>query len=128
MAFEGTAFLQLADWLTANAGTNQLPVSAEAAYRSAVSRAYYGAFLTAMALLVRRQEYKPAGDASDHSAVMRAYQTHNSHARRQIGTWLDRLRGRRNRADYDLLLDATMDIATAATRDARKVLDYLATQ
>ena len=128
MPFDWSEYLDLADWLARNAGTDGLQVSAEAAQRSAASRAYYSAFQSSMALLVRRREYRPVGDGSDHGAVARAYQSHVAVARRQIGTWLDRLRDRRRRADYDSEMVNASAMATASVSDARNVLTYLQSQ
>src|SRR6476660_3411905 len=102
MSFSWSEYLDVAEWLAQNAGTEQLPLPSEAVQRSAVSRAYYSAFQSALALLVQRGEYQPKGLASDHGDGVRCYRTHGAHPRRQIATWLERLRDRRRKADYEI--------------------------
>jgi uncharacterized protein (UPF0332 family) len=125
MPFDWSEYVGFAEWLVANAAN--LP-SPEAARRSAVSRAYYGAFQSALALLLRKKEYEATGDAKEHGNVQRAYQQHQNAPRRQIGTWLGRLRDRRNRADYEAEMDDPARVAQASVHDARQVLTYLKTQ
>jgi len=125
MRFDWSEYVELADWLVVNGATLRSP---EAAQRSAVSRAYYGAFHSALALLIRKDGYQPSGDAKDHGNVTRAYQHHHAAPRRQIGTWLDRLRDQRRRADYDAEIVDSAGVAVASVRNARQVLRYLGTQ
>jgi uncharacterized protein (UPF0332 family) len=125
MAFDWSEYVELADWLTKNAADLR---SREAAHRSASSRAYYCAFHAAMSLLVRRNEYQPNGDGSDHGNVVRAYQGDRRTPRRQIGTWLARLKDQRRKADYEAEITDPSGMATASVHDARQIMTYLATQ
>ena len=125
MPFDWSEYLELADWITKNAADLRSP---EAAHRSAISRAYYCAFNSALALLVRKREYQPTGEGKDHGNVVRAYQQHAAPPRKQIGTWLGRLRDRRRRADYDAEIVDPGGAATASVRDARQVMTYLTAQ
>lgn len=86
-------FLQVADDLASG--------SLEAEWRSAVSRAYYAAFLVARDVL-RRAGFRPPGDTASHAYVSRRLS--NSSHPHIIGAG-DRLRDMRRArgwADYDL--------------------------
>ena len=74
MAFDWSDYLVLSDWLM---GEGIAP-SDEAKYRSAISRAYYAAFHSGMGLLIRKKEFVPSGEGTDHGAVLRVYQRHTS--------------------------------------------------
>jgi len=128
MAFGWGDFIDLAEWLAANAGTAQLAAYSDAVYRTSISRGYYGAFQLAMALLVQKGEYTPTNQGEDHGAVIRSFQRHQGRPRQQIGAQLDRLRDRRRRADYDLI--SFQDPASAArasvqqAKEIRRALQF----
>lgn len=128
MAFDWSAYRSLSEWLVTNANSEQLPVPGDAAIRTAVSRAYYSAFHASLDLLVRKGEFTPTGDGSDHGKIVYAFQTHTNAPRKQIGTWLDRLKNRRRLADYEAEATVDLNMAKAALADARRVSEYLATQ
>lgn len=90
--FNPLDFLKLAEEL-------KLSVEDEAKIRTAISRAYYAAFLKAREWL-RAKEWPVYGDARDHREVPNGL-------RRQVGKSasdnLGFLRRRRNNADYDLI-------------------------
>jgi len=92
---DGQAFIQLAGKLVAAAAAD------EAAGRSAVSRAYYGAFHLAMAFLRDLGVVVPA-NAYAHAAVQR-YLIGSGHAdAQQAGMTLASLHSDRLKADYQL--------------------------
>ena len=94
----GDELIALAGNLAVNTGLG----TDEARFRSAVSRAYYGAFHLSCALLsdfgitVRR-------NADGHSEVYRALWATQVREAQQVARLLSSLRSERNRADYDLL-------------------------
>ena len=91
-SFDPKGFLDLAKSLADNPGGGQ------AEYRSALSRAYYAVFLTARESLVAQKIISPTMSPSDHPLVISALRAINT----TVGNQLDKLRTKRNRADYDL--------------------------
>jgi uncharacterized protein (UPF0332 family) len=89
----GRDFLVLANRLAA--------ASTEAEWRSAVSRAYYGAFHEARQLLTELGFTVPRDDRAHKYLSFRLSNAGNPLAR-LAGSELDILRGDRNAADYDL--------------------------
>lgn len=98
--FEWSTFLQLADELVARDGTDSV---AEACWRSAISRAYYGAFHHALAYAKIYENYQPPrkdeGSAHwhliDFIGKIPAYRQH-----KQIHDLMKSLRDARVLADY----------------------------
>jgi uncharacterized protein (UPF0332 family) len=92
---DATAFIALAGKLAA------APAAEEASYRTAVSRAYYGAFHAARLFLVELG-FKPVGNANVH-AFVRHYLNGSNHPDASLAAGqLADLQAARNRADYDL--------------------------
>ncbi len=97
MAFDWREYLSLATALRGQSGEGY---SVEACDRTAVSRAYYSAFRTALNYAQTEQGFIPKRDASDHARVAR-------HFRQMGGRWavvadaLEDLRHWRNQCDYD---------------------------
>ena len=100
-----TDFLELAARLMAD-GT-------EAAYRTAVSRAYYGAFHAAVMLIKEMGVSLPIGPES-HQKVRYCLMESGEAAGVQAGDSLQILRQDRNRADYDL--DASVAFSAHSAR------------
>lgn len=101
MPFTWKAYLELAHFLYSQA----VSPSAEAAYRSAVSRAYYAAFCHVRNYARDQLGFTPRYDADDHGRL-RAFL--NKGKTRILASRLDRLRQWRNECDY--LNDLQMDI------------------
>ncbi len=101
-------FLEVADELATGAH--------EAHWRSAVSRAYYGAFHVGRELLVRCGFIVPEDDKAHAYVYMRLSNSGHPDVV-QAGTWLDDLRRVRNRADYRL--KDVFNQADAIDRDQR---------
>jgi uncharacterized protein (UPF0332 family) len=92
---DGTAFIALAGKLAA------VPAADEANYRTAVGRAYFGAFHLARTFLVELG-FKPVANANIH-AFVRHYLQGSNHADASLAAaQLADLQAARNRADYDL--------------------------
>lgn len=111
MAFEPVQFYELASALYHDQPDN------EAARRTVVSRAYYGAFLAA-----RECSGVTTTTASVHEAVIRQF-----HERRQtkVANRLGELRKLRNEADYDLRTTVTSLQAGKALERALGLLEEL---
>lgn len=113
-----TDFLELAARLMAD-GT-------EAAYRTAVSRAYYGAFHAAVMLIKEMGVSLPIGPES-HQKVRYCLMESGEAAGVQAGDSLQILRQDRNRADYDLDASVAFSAHSALLRinRARAVIGLL---
>ena len=88
--FDPIEFLQVAEHLRLG--------KTEGEWRSAISRAYYAAFLQAREVLLANRAISLTATGQDHAAVIRAILARN----RSRGTSIDRLRVLRNHADYDV--------------------------
>jgi hypothetical protein len=95
MAFDWRDYLKLAQWLQANTPPG---ISQEAAFRCAISRAYYAAFGHACNYATDYLGFAPRNDADDHGRL-RAHL--KSRRRQKVSEALDRLRDWRNHCDYD---------------------------
>ncbi len=75
--------------------------SEDACLRSAISRAYYAAFVSARNLGRDRGYFVPTGRGTDHGLVRNYFRFHRDRRFRAIGANLDRLLQDRAKADYD---------------------------
>jgi len=112
MAFAWSEFLAVARALAETPDTAGLGFSAEAAHRSATSRAYYAAFCSARGYASAHLSFAPTGTGSDHSGLRRHLLTNNRH---QLAQTLSRLQQWREQCDYD---DAEIPNAAQMARDA----------
>jgi uncharacterized protein (UPF0332 family) len=85
--------------------------------RSAVSRSYYAAYCVARNHLRTEGAY-----INKHWELWDAYRKHTDAARKQIGVDGDRLRARRNNADYDDVLTDTPKKAAVAVVMATSIV------
>jgi uncharacterized protein (UPF0332 family) len=92
---DGTDFIALAGRLAA------VPAANEATYRTAVSRAYYGAFHVARSFLVELG-FQPLGNANVHGFVRRYLSGSDQPETALAAAELGDLQMARNRADYKL--------------------------
>lgn len=74
----------------------------EAAYRSAVSRAYYAAFCTARTIVSEKDNKSFYSD--EHRSLQDYLTTHSNKTRKSIGNRLKQLHQLRKQADYDDIL------------------------
>ncbi|MBX7103666.1 MAG: HEPN domain-containing protein [Gemmataceae bacterium] len=113
----GRAFLATAEMLAS--------ASDEAAWRSAVSRAYYAAFHTACEYF-RLMGFRVPREERAHKYT--AFRLNNSGhpIAERLGLKIDRLRSARNRADYDLDRPFDSDIANDNVDIGREIVDALA--
>jgi uncharacterized protein (UPF0332 family) len=111
-------FLTLAQDLTGQ--------STEAAWRTAVSRAYYAAFHVARDLLEGLGFTVPHADPAHGYLWLRLANCGDPNVQ-QAGNRLNRLRGERNTADYDLTRSVVQATATALAQLAGAVIRVLDT-
>lgn len=100
MSFNWVDYLTFASALVNDPET---PGPSEAALRSAISRAYYAAFKSALEFAAS-EGYQSRGSGDDHSSVRAHFRTHSpdpDNQRKAVSTYLDRLSKARNQADYD---------------------------
>jgi uncharacterized protein (UPF0332 family) len=122
VTFPWSEFSRLASWLVDEG--SRCP-SEEAAHRSAISRAYYAAFRTALDWGERRKLLKPTGTGADHEAVIGTLRRQVSPVAKRTGVQLDRLRRQRARADYEAVFLNVAREARAAVAEADSVLQQL---
>lgn len=96
MVFAWSEFLNIARFLHFQGKGNSIPQ--EAAYRCAVSRAYYAAFCHSLCYATIRMQYIPEKNEKDHTKL-------RVHLLRRglpdVSLNLDQMRQWRNRCDYD---------------------------
>lgn len=99
MAFNWKDFLIFAENIEPTASNVQ---PREAALRSAVSRAYYAAFCSAMEF-AKLSGFEPTHRAEDHTRIRQHFLKTKSSDKKltSIPTLLNRLQGYRRQADYD---------------------------
>ena len=123
MSFDWADYLKLAEALTRDPAS---PGPEEASLRTAISRAYYAAYRSASTLAAGRGEIIPTGLASDHGLVINHFRNATDPVRQKIGASLSRLRGNRNKADYDdVFRGQPADTARSSIALARNILSGL---
>jgi hypothetical protein len=91
-----------------------------------MSRAYYAAFCSARNLAGNREGLALTGQGDDHWRVINHYRNASDPLRQKIGANLSRLRGNRNKADYDDVLSGRpAATAQSSVTLARNVLTAL---
>jgi len=111
MAFDWAEYLKIARFLQEQGGNR---LSEEAAFRCAVSRAYYAAFCHARNYARDRHGFSPKYTADDHSLVRRHFQSRRAAG---IAIKLDSLRQWRNSCDYS---DAVPNLAVLLSSTSTK--------
>jgi len=101
-----------------NLAEDLLDQSEESCFRSAVSRAYYGAFCIARNV----KGFKDFTGANIHWKVINEYKNSSDKNERNIGRILDKLRRARNNADYNEDKPVTRGIAERAVISAKYIL------
>ncbi len=97
MSFNWSEYLGLAQQL---AGKAQISATQESRLRSAISRAYYAAFILARNYL-RDEESISIPEKQSHKFVIEQFKNSSEKVRQTIGKNLARLRFSRNKADYN---------------------------
>lgn len=94
MSFQWSDYIDIARFLLANVGV----INEEAAYRSAISRAYYAAFCHAKYFAKDNFGFEPSDSAEDHRDLKDHFQRSGKN---DVFRKLQRLRQWRNSSDYD---------------------------
>ena len=119
MSFNWEDFITLAEYLE----LNDYPPE-EAAQRTAVSRAYYGAYCLARNFAEATGEIIIKGKAEDHSEVIEFYEA--KPAFQQVASCLREMRRWRNECDYDNNNLKRLDrLCFSAKTNAHKVITLL---
>ena len=121
MSFDWSEYLALAQQL---AGKANISATQESRLRSAISRAYYAAFIQARNFL-RDREGVVIPTLSAHQFVIRQFSNSPDALRQEIGSNLKLMRYYRNQADYDDILDQLPRKARATLKLAAKVIQDL---
>ncbi len=98
MSFDWAEFNELARELIGHPGLNS---TVDAVCRTAISRAYYAAFCTALVYLVYVDNVYIDTSRDAHQQVRDAFRTSNDVERRRVAVHLNTLRVLRNVADYE---------------------------
>ena len=123
-AFDFAEYIALADFLV-RASSTASPGPREAMERTAVSRAYYGAFVLARNHLRDGAGVALPGGAAVHRFVARYFREADSADAQQIGGHLDRLRMLRNEVDYSDELSTLQDAVPDSLRRSGALVDCL---
>jgi uncharacterized protein (UPF0332 family) len=118
MIFDWSQFITLAKELFQCATDS----TQEPELRSAVSRAYFGAFCLTRNFLRDKEGDRFSGKAEDHQKVYNILVSSNDSRRRQIAENLHRLRIDRNKADYDDSIPGLYQKASTALTWANRVI------
>lgn len=110
MSFDWKEYVYLAEEL--------LTRDEESSFRSAISRAYYGAFCIAR----NRKSYKNYTGSDVHWKVINEYKNSRDKNERNIGRILDKLRKSRNDADYNEDKPVNRGLAERAVFLANRIL------
>lgn len=121
MSFNWSDYLGLAQELV---NQNSLAASEEACFRSAISRAYYAAFIQGRNLL-RDRENLPINLANTHQYVIQQFKNSSELIRQKVGKDLSRLRANRNLADYEDNLVNLSNLTKRSLKLARGIIANL---
>lgn len=98
----------------------------EAARRSAVSRAYYAVFGSAVEWRQGWRGFQAPKDGTVHGELWNAFATSGGNDDEcYVGELGDRLRWRRNQADYEPWIDDLGDMVNESLEDAREIRGLL---
>lgn len=120
MPFSWPQLVDVADFLEAESHRNA--ATAQAFRRSAVSRAYFGAFCCVQEFAIRKLGHTSRGNADDHGALIARLKGKWS----GVATKLKHLRLLRNNADYDESLNYDHEIiAKEAIATAKSIISQI---
>lgn len=120
MSFNWSDYLTLAKSL---AKQKSGPLLSDEAYkRTAISRAYYAVFCSALDFADSHEEFTPTGTGADHEGLISHFEHSTDRSRRSAGAKLRRLRGNRNQVDYDNIVRQLDKLTRLALRRADDIL------
>ncbi|MGC9435338.1 MAG: hypothetical protein ACP5C4_04525 [Methanomicrobiales archaeon] len=124
MIFSWSQFVEIAEHLKIEGENNQ--TLQEAAYRSSVSRAYYGAYRHALNYAKSSMEYVPNDDGTDHKKLRELFKENGLS---NISRDLSRLHLWRKDCDYDEPLMRISDLpncVNVSISSAKRIIQDLA--
>lgn len=119
MAFNWKEYLSLAYFLE---GLSEANFSQEAAFRSAISRAYYAAFCYARNYAHDHEDFLPTGSPADHRLVRNHFR---EKGKINIASDLEDLRQWRNACDYNDVVGNLSQKLKSALQNAQEIIDEL---
>lgn len=122
MIFDWSEYLNLAQELVSVANTS---ANKEAKLRSAISRAYYTAFIKARNHLREREKLLIPRTGDAHKYVSNQFECSSDAVRQSLGKKLMRLRDFRRQADYVDTFPGLSGIARIAIRLSEEVISAL---
>ncbi len=126
MIFDWEDFWTLAEKLALDAPAQPAPLCA-AMRRTAISRAYYAVFGSAANWLrVHYPTHLLAGHGVIHQNVIDFFLFSSDYTHQDIGRGINRLRGRRNQADYNATIADLENLVGDSLFDANRILNALA--
>ena len=124
MTFDWSEYLKLAQELAGDAANSP---NEEAKLRSSVSRAYYAAFCKARNHLRDIDGNQIPPKVNVHTYVRNQFKNSSDKSRKKIGNDLNRLRLRRNKADYEDAVPGLSQLTTASLKVTHAVISALNT-
>ena len=129
MTFDWSEYLELAQELAGDAASSP---NKDAKLRSAISRAYYAAFCKArnhLRDIDRDQKLlaNPPKVKNVHKYVRNQFEHSSDRSRKKIGTDLNRLRLRRNDADYKDVVSGLSQLSTVSLKTTHDIISALNT-
>ncbi|WP_338098896.1 HEPN domain-containing protein [Methanolapillus africanus] len=117
--------MEISKWLKQKGSQENCPFS-ESAYRCAVSRAYYAAFLYAENFAVKNFNYRTPQGKNSHSCLADVYEKSEFHLYRKIGKILKKMKRLRIKCDYKRTPVTNLKRETENTiQEAEKIITEL---
>ncbi len=120
MPFDWENFISLADQLVNRSDAD------EAAYRSAISRAYYGVFGKIKIYVSATHKIKQSPGDAIHQKIIETLKQSEDSQEFSLGNSLSQLRASRNEADYDSHTNVTKVAAENSIKRSRNLMRTLA--
>lgn len=121
MSFDWSEYLTLAQALADAASASASP---KAHRRTAISRAYYAAFIQARNRL-RDIEHRPVPRLNVHEYIIQQFKYSRDHRRHRIGNDLSILRNQRTKVDYDNIVPNLPALTDQSLGRARRIITLL---
>lgn len=122
MTFDWSQYLNLAKEFI---GQPTPPANLEAKRRSAISRSYYAAFISARNYLQETEGHSIPTTADAHKYVVQQFKQSSDPDRQHIGRNLEKLRRDRNEADYSNNIPDLFEISKIAVKRSEGLISRL---
>lgn len=96
----------------------------DARFRSAASRAYFSTYCLARNMARHYLSFN-SDLRANHAALIAFYKNARDQKLQQIGLWLERLRGWRNKCDYDDRVENVAKLAELSLHVAQRIINSL---